>query len=456
MTAQYKYNIPPLGLLFPLLAVLTIPSHAAAQDDPAAVTVVRAGRLIDGTGGPVRQNVTIVIRGERIASVTGDDIQVPAGARVIDLSGATVLPGFIDMHTHLTGDPSYGYSDHVLHEWPGYSALIGAKNAWKTLQAGFTTVRNVGTLGWSDVALRDAINGGIVPGPRMFVAGKALGITGGHCDMNGFRPDALEEPGVEDGIANGRDEVTAAVRYQLKYGADLIKICATGGVLSAGDAVGVPQYTFEEIEAIVETAAMAGRKVAAHAHGNEGIKTATRAGVASIEHGSILDDEAVALMRERGTYLVPTMMAFEAVVAAADSGKLAPWSDAKTREIAPMFERSIRLAIASGVPIAFGTDAGVYPHGTNGHEFALLVGAGMSPADAILSATRSAADLLGQGAELGSITPGKRADLVAVRGDPLRDIRVLESVEFVMKDGVVYRRDDSAAAWSGAAGASGR
>lgn len=448
MATRRKHNTPGIGLLVPLLAVIAVPAPGHAQAGPEGVTVIRAGRLIDGTGGPVRRNVTIVVRDERIVSVSEGAGEAPPGSRLIDLSDATVLPGFIDMHTHLTGDPSYGYSDQRLHEWPGYAALIGAKNAWLTLQAGFTTVRNVGATGWADVALRDAINGGILPGPRMFVSGKALGITGGHCDTNGYRPDAFDEPGVEQGIANGRDEVIAAVRYQVKYGADLIKICATGGVLSAGDAVGVPQYTFEEIEAIVETAALAERKVAAHAHGNEGIKTATRAGVASIEHGSILDAEAVQLMKEQGTYLVPTMMAFEAVVAAADSGKLAPWSEAKTREIAPLFERSIRLAVSSGVPIAFGTDAGVFPHGTNGHEFALLVGAGMSPADAILSATRNAADLLGQAAEIGSVAPGKRADIVAVRGDPLDDIGVLEAVDFVMKDGVVYRRDGRQAAWA--------
>lgn len=423
--------------------ILAVSWTAAAQQSRQAadrVIAIRAGRLLDVEEGHVIENATIVVRGERIEAV-GRDVTVPAGAEIIDLSQHTVLPGFIDMHTHLTGDPSYGYSDQALHQWPGYSALVGAKNARKTLLAGFTTVRNVGAGEWADVALRDAIRNGIVPGPRMFVSAHALGITGGHCDRNGFRPDALDEPGIERGIANGVDEVIKAVRYQIKYGADVIKICATGGVLSAGDAVGAPQYTFEEIRAIVRTAAMAGRKVAAHAHGNEGIKTAVRAGVASIEHGSILDEEAIQLMKEHGTYLVPTLMAFEAVVKAAKEGKLAPWSAKKALEIEPYARRSIRMAIRSGVNIAFGTDAGVFPHGQNADEFRLLVEAGMTPLQAIQSATIQAARLLGQEKNLGSIEPGKWADIIAVRGDPLNDVTLLKNIDFVMKAGVVYKRD---------------
>jgi len=428
---------PALGLAGSPMGSGALGRASGNQQRPIAV---RAGRLIDVKAGQVLENVVILIRGERIEAV-GRDVAIPADAEVLDLSRHTVLPGLMDLHTHLTGDPSYGYSDHRLHEWPGYAALVGAKNARRTLLAGFTTVRNVGADEWADVALRDAIRNGIVPGPRMYVSAHGIGITGGHCDTNGYRPDAWPEPGIARGIVNGVDEAIKAVRYQIKYGADVIKICATGGVLSAGDAVGVPQLTFEEIRAIVQTAAMAERRVAAHAHGTEGIKTAIRAGVASIEHGSMLDEEAIRLMKEHGTYLVPTLMAFETVVAGARSGKLAPWSAKKALEIEPHARRSIQMAIRAGVNIAFGTDAGVFPHGENAEEFRLLVQAGMTPMQAIQSATVHAARLLGVEDELGTIEPGKLADLIAVRGDPLQDITRLKHVDFVMKGGVVYKRD---------------
>jgi imidazolonepropionase-like amidohydrolase len=423
------------ALVCAALAALSAP--APAQEAPRTVAI-RAGRLLDGTGAAPRENVTILVRGNRIIEV-GPNVRVPEGAETIDLSGWTVLPGLIDMHTHITGDPSGGYSDRALHEWPGYAALVGAKNARVTLLAGFTTIRTVGSSEWSDVALKQAINDGVVPGPRIYAGAHSIGSTGSHCDENGFRPDLREEPGPRQGVANGLEEIREAVRYQIKYGADVIKTCATGGVLSAGDAVGVPQYTLEELKALVETAAMAERKVAAHAHGAEGIKNAVRAGVASIEHGSILDEEAIRLMKERGTYLVPTMMAFDAVVKGARAGKLAPWAAAKALEIAPHAGQSVRKAIRAGVPIAFGTDAGVFPHGTNADEFRLLVEAGMTPKQAIESATREAAKLLGV-KELGTVEAGKLADIVAVQGDPLRDAEVLKRVGFVMKDGVVYKQ----------------
>lgn len=425
-------------LLLALLACTLAGAPLAAQD--TQTVAIRAGRLIDGTGGPVRSDVTLLVRGDRIVQV-GSDVAIPPGTETIDLSGWTVMPGFIDMHTHITGDPSDGYADRELHEFPGYAALVGAKNARATLLAGFTTIRNVGGGDWADVALKHAVRDGLVPGPRIFTAAHSIGSTGGHCDSNGFRPDLREEPGIEEGIANGAAEIRAAVRYQIKYGADLIKTCATGGVLSAGDAVGVPQYTLEELRALVETAAMAERKVAAHAHGAEGIKTAIRAGVASIEHGSILDGEAIRLMKEHGTYLVPTMMAFDYVVKGARSGKLAPWSAAKALEIAPHARQAVSLAIREGIPIAFGTDAGVFPHGQNADEFRLLVEAGMTPKRAIEAATGEAAKLLGEERTLGTAEVGKLADLVAVRGNPLDDVELLKRVGFVMKDGIVYKRE---------------
>ena len=241
------------------LALVFSAAGASAQAGPERVVAVRAGRLVDVSAGRVIENATIVVRGDRVHAV-GTNVQVPANAHVIDLSGYTVMPGFIDTHTHITSDPSGGYSDQELHRWPGYAAIVGVKNARKTLLAGFTTIRNVGGGEWSDIALRDAIRDGLVPGPRIFAAANSLGITGGHCDTNGYRPDLATEPGPADGIANGIDEAMKAVRYQIKYGADVIKICATGGVLSAGDGVGVPQFTLEEMKAIVETGSVRDRK----------------------------------------------------------------------------------------------------------------------------------------------------------------------------------------------------
>lgn len=302
-------------------------------------------------------------------------------------------------------------------------------------------MRNVGAPNFDDVALRKAINEGWVPGPRMRTAANALGITGGHCDENGFKP-GLMDGGIAQGIANGPEEVRAAVRYQVKYGADVIKTCATGGVLSEGDAVGATQYTFEELKAMVDEATKLDRKVAAHAHGAEGIKIAVRAGVASIEHGSFLDNEGAAMMAAKGTVLVPTLMAGEAVERAAKAGVLTGLRAEKALAAAAAMRKAIKIAVANKVPIAFGTDAGVIPHGTNAREFFLMTDwGGLSPMESLVAGTMSAAKLLGWDKQIGSLEAGKFADVVAVSGDPLKDIHVTERPVFVMKAGVTYRHD---------------
>lgn len=409
----------------------------------AQTLAVRAGRLIDGTGAAPVRNAVILIENGRITAA-GPDVRIPSGVRVLDLSDRTVLPGFIDAHVHLIGPVigEAGWDNALVRETAADGALRGAAHARATLDAGFTTVRNVGAAGFADVALRDAINRGDVPGPRIQAAAHALGITGGHCDAtNGFVPHVLgDESGPEGGVADGPEEIRAAVRYQVKHGADVIKICATGGVLSEGDSVGVQQYMADELQAVVEAAHMVERRVAAHAHGTAGIKAAVRAGVTSIEHGSILDDEAIALMKEHGTYLVPTLMAGEAVEAMAASGALKGERADKGLQVAPKMRESIRAAAAAGVKIALGTDAGVMPHGRNGHEFTLMVQwGGMTPMQAIVAGTSAAADLLGWSAHVGTVAPGRYADLVAVDGDPLGDITALEHVDWVMKGGVVVK-----------------
>ncbi len=419
-------------------------SSGLAAQQPAPVTAIRAGTLIDGTGAAPARNAVILVQGERISAV-GTDVRIPSGATVIDLSAYTVLPGFIDAHVHLAfrtiGDGDWqhaGFTDLI-----GQLALLGAAHAQQTLEAGFTTVRVVGGSHFNDVALRNAIDAGWIPGPRILGAGTSFGILGGHCDaQGGLRPGATgHESSIEDGVADGEDRVREAVRYNVKFGADVIKICATGGVLSPADSVGEQQYTEAEMRAIVETARMLSRRVAAHAHGTEGIKAAVRAGVASIEHGSMLDSEAVGLMARHGTWLVPTLMAGERVSQLAQAGRLPPAIAAKALAIAPRVQASFRLALAAGVNIALGTDAGVFQHGRNGHEFTLMVRAGMTPMQAIRAGTLSGATLLGREMDVGSVAQGKLADLVAVRGDPLQDITLLERVAFVMKGGSVYKRD---------------
>ena len=361
---------------------------------------------------------------------------------MIDLGDATLLPGFIDSHTHvigrILGDPDGGSA--AVKDYESFGAILGTRNANNLLMAGFTTIRNVGAPGFDDMALRKAINEGWVPGPRMQAAGHAIGITGGHCDENAFRPGLFDND-IKQGIANGPEEGRAAVRYMVKYGADVIKVCETGGVLSEGDAVGATQLTYEEVKAIVDEATKLERRVAAHAHGAEGIKIAVRAGVTSIEHGSFLDDEGAKMMAERGTWLVPTLMAGEGVEKLAKNGVLKGLIAEKALAAAAAMRNGIRTAYRNHVKIAFGTDSGVIPHGTNAHEFTLMVEwGGLSPMESIMAGTMNAATLLGWEKKIGSLEAGKFADIVAVPGDPLADIHRMETVRFVMKNGVVYKQ----------------
>jgi imidazolonepropionase-like amidohydrolase len=399
--------------------------------------VVHAGHLLDVKSGKLLADQTLVIEDGRILSSGGAaEAKIPADATRIELPNATLLPGLIDAHTHLTMEPRFGY-DRLAISVPR-EALIGAKNARLTLLAGFTTARNVGARGFTDVALRDAINAGDVPGPRLLVSGPALSITGGHCDNNML---PFEYHAVGDGTADGIAEVQHKVRENIKYGADLIKVCATGGVLSLGDNPQHSQYTLDEMKAIVADAHRLGRKVAAHAHGAEGIRWAAEAGVDSIEHGSYIDDAGIAAMKEHGTYLVPTLYLGDWMMENAEQTHLPPPLLDKAREVIPAARKNIAHAFAGGVKVAFGTDAAVYPHGLNAREFAVMVKLGLTPLQAIQAATVNAADLLGWSGKVGTLEPGAWADIVAVEGDPVKDVTTLERVKFVMKGGEVVKNE---------------
>ena len=398
---------------------------------------VHAGRLLDVKTGKTLADQTLVIEDGRIVSMAASaEAKIPTDAVHIELPNATVLPGLIDAHTHLTSEPRFGY-DRLAISVPR-EALIGAKNARVTLLAGFTTARNVGARGFTDVALRDAINAGDVPGPRLLVSGPPLSITGGHCDNN-MLPS--EYHATSDGAADGVAAVQHKVRENIKYGADLIKVCATGGVLSLGDNPQHSQYTVEEMKAIVADAHRLGRKVAAHAHGAEGIRWAAEAGVDYIEHGSYIDDAGIAAMKEHGTYLVPTLYLGDWMMENAEQTHMPPPLMAKAREVIPAARKNIAHAFTSGVKVAFGTDAAVYPHGLNGREFAVMVKLGLTPLQAIQAATVNAADLLGWSGKVGSLEPGAWADVVAVDGDPVKDVTTLERVKFVMKAGEVVKNE---------------
>ena len=401
--------------------------------------MIRAGRLLDVKTGNIKANQAIVIQGDKIVSVgPAESVAASPSDRNIDLRSVTVLAGLIDAHTHLTFNPHFGY-DSLAISVPR-EALIGARNARVTLEAGITTVRNVGADGYADVALRDAINAGDVPGPRMLVSGPALSITGGHCD-NDLLP--YQYHATADGVADGVEAVQHKVREVIKYGADLIKVCATGGVLSRGDDPNASQYTLEEMKAIVADAHQLGRKVAAHAHGAQGVIWASEAGVDSVEHGHLMNDSAVAMLKKNGTYLVPTLYLTDWQREHAAEANLPDFAKKKMEMVSQVGKANIMKAFEAGVKIGMGTDAAVYPHGLNAHELAVYVSLGMTPLQAFQTATINDADLLGWSDKVGTLETGKWADIIGVDGDPLQDITTLQHVKFVMKGGEVVKNEYS-------------
>ena len=419
----------------------------AAPSAPTKIYVLKAARMFDGKSNAMVKPGLVVVSGGRIVGV-GAGAAIPAGAETIDLGDATLLPGFIDAHTHLTMNYREDYTKAMLdglQKTVPENAIEATVNARITLLGGFTTVRDVGSSDFLDVGLRNSIDKGIIPGPRMLVCVHAIGATGGHCDETGFRSGVFgKERGPEEGVVNGADQARYAVRLAHKYGATIIKTCATGGVLSLADAVDTPQLTQAELDAIVDEAHALKLKTAAHAHGAEGAKRAIRAGIDSIEHGSFLDDEALDMMKQRGTYYVPTLMAVEGLSEQIAKGvPIPPAIKVKAEDAIAHIHQTFQRALAKNIKIGLGTDAAVYPHGRNAEEFHQMVDLGMKPIDALKAGTSADADLLGLSSKIGTLEINKFADVVAVPGDPVENIRQTEHVFFVMKEGVIYKNDSA-------------
>ena len=436
--ANEEIPLKRLTTFFASVLIASAPTCPARAGEMGPPVVLKAAHLFDAVSGDITDGGMVVVRGGRIEAV-GSGIQVPAGARVIDLGDATLLPGFIDSHVHMSAEMSDNwYKDFYndMQRFPTEQTLYGALYAQRTLDAGFTTVRDVGSDDYIALGLRNAIDAGVTRGPHMLIANYSIGSTGGHADQAPFPPQLVAPAGPIQGVCNGPEECRAAVRYQIKYGADVIKFMPSGGVLSLSDPVDVPELTQEEMNAIVSEAHAWHRRVAAHCHGDLAAKMAIMAGVDSIEHGTFLEDDTLREMKKQGVYLVPTLFAGAWVGLKADN--YPPAIAAKARAAAAQMQAMFQRAVKIGVPIAFGTDSGVEPHGRDAEEFALMTKNGMSPAQALLAATAKAADLLGIAAETGTLETGKAADIVAVPGNPLDDITATERPLFVMKDGSIY------------------
>jgi imidazolonepropionase-like amidohydrolase len=428
-----------LALLFCLSSLL---AQKSGPPPSPKTTYIRAGHLFDAASENLRDNVVIVVEGDRIKSVESANVAIPAGSTIVDLSHATVLPGLIDCHTHLAFRADRYDPINYFKDTPFSQGFTAVRNAHSTLLAGFTTVRDVGSPPFAAVDLRNAINEGSISGPRIVASGPGISITGGHGDINGFSPESHvglfpEHRGYQ--IADGVDQVRETIRAQVKYGVDVIKILATGGVLSQGDSPGAPQYTFEELKTAADEAHAAGRKIAAHAHGTEGIRRAILAGIDSIEHASLANEEDMQLAKQHGTYFVMDIYNDDYILGKAIEFGLPQENVNKEKMVGRLQRENFEKAVHAGVKMAFGTDAGVYPHGDNGKQFKYMVQYGMSPAQAIRAATFNAADLIGRSKDVGTIEPGKYADIIAVADNPLQNVRALETVGFVMKGGVVYK-----------------